>query len=118
MELAELQRENRRLRQHFFSADLERAEVFAPIITRNSAMTAAFRYLESVSTSSHPILILGESGVGKELIAQAIHQLNDEKGPLVSVNVAGLDDSVFSDTLFGHCKRRLYRSRQKPAGDD
>ena len=104
VELAELQRENRRLRHNFFAEGLTRDEVFAPIVTQNAAMKSVFRYLESVSSSRHPILILGESGVGKELIAKAIHQLCEANGPLVSVNVAGLDASVFSDTLFGHVR--------------
>ncbi|MCF6180375.1 MAG: sigma 54-interacting transcriptional regulator, partial [Geopsychrobacter sp.] len=61
-------------------------------------------YLESIASSRHPLLILGESGVGKELIAQVVHRLAGSSGPLVSVNVAGLDDNIFSDTLFGHKK--------------
>ncbi len=104
VQFAELQRENQMLRHHFFNANLIRPEVFAPIITRNAAMKAVFRYLESVSSSRHPILILGESGVGKELIAKAIHKLGESKGRLISVNVAGLDDNIFTDTLFGHLR--------------
>jgi len=42
--------------------------------------------------------------VGKELVARAVHRLSDSRGQLVSVNVAGLDDNVFSDTLFGHLR--------------
>ena len=51
----------------------------------------------------HPNLT-GETGVGKELIAKAIHQVSGLKGRLVPVNTAGLDDTMFSDTLFGHRK--------------
>jgi len=50
------------------------------------------------------VLITGETGVGKELIANAIHRLSGRSGELVTVNVAGLDDTLFSDTLFGHRK--------------
>jgi transcriptional regulator with GAF, ATPase, and Fis domain len=50
------------------------------------------------------VLITGETGVGKELIARCIHKISGVKGNLVIVNVAGLDDNVFSDTLFGHAK--------------
>jgi len=52
--------------------------------------------------TSQPVLITGKTGVGKELIARAIHSLSGRKGSLVAVNVAGLDDTTFSDTLFGH----------------
>ncbi|MCG8683718.1 MAG: sigma 54-interacting transcriptional regulator, partial [Desulfobacterales bacterium] len=51
---------------------------------------------------SKPVLVFGETGVGKELIGQCIHTLSGREGKLVKVNVAGLDDNVFSDTLFGH----------------
>ena len=49
-------------------------------------------------------MISGETGVGKELVAGALHELSGRKGDLVAVNAAGLDDNVFADTLFGHRK--------------
>jgi len=102
--MVELESENRAIRRRFFHDQLDTPEVFAPIITNNSAMRARFQYLEAVAPSHQPILITGESGVGKELVAQAIHTLSSNSGPLVSVNVAGLDDNVFADTLFGHVR--------------
>ena len=50
------------------------------------------------------MLITGETGTGKELIARALHRLSGRPGELVAVNVAGLDDTMFSDTLFGHAR--------------
>ena len=44
------------------------------------------------------------TGTGKELVARAIHKASAPKGPFVAVNLAGLDDNVFTDTLFGHHK--------------
>jgi DNA-binding NtrC family response regulator len=67
-------------------------------------MQSIFKYIESVAGSSQPILITGESGTGKELIARAAHTLSGRSGPLVAMNAAGLDDSVFADTLFGHSR--------------
>ena len=67
-------------------------------------MHAVFRYLEAIGPSPQPVLITGETGTGKELIARALHRLSGRDGELVSVNVAGLDDTMFSDTLFGHAK--------------
>jgi DNA-binding NtrC family response regulator len=55
-----------------------------------------------IAKSPQPVLITGESGTGKELVTRAIHRLSGCKGELVSVNLAGLDDTMFSDTLFGH----------------
>jgi len=67
-------------------------------------MRSIFQYIESISVSPQPILITGETGVGKELVSKAIHRLSQRKGAFVPVNVAGLDDNVFADTLFGHKK--------------
>jgi len=50
------------------------------------------------------VLVTGETGTGKELLALAIHRLSGRSGEFVPVNVAGLDDTLFSDTLFGHRK--------------
>jgi transcriptional regulator with PAS, ATPase and Fis domain len=78
--------------------------VFSKIITNNKEMKILFNYIESVAISPRPILITGETGTGKELFAQAIHDLSIEKGPFISINVAGIDDNAFADTLFGHVK--------------
>jgi DNA-binding NtrC family response regulator len=82
----------------------ERIGARAGIITNDPAMLSIFKYIESVAKTSQPVLITGETGVGKELIAKNIHLESQLNGSLVTVNVAGLDDNVFSDTLFGHAK--------------
>lgn len=79
-------------------------EFFRDTITDDPQMLALFRYIEAISSSSQPVLITGETGVGKELAAGAIHRASCRKGQFVAVNVAGLDDEVFADTLFGHIK--------------
>ncbi|NLT52771.1 MAG: sigma-54-dependent Fis family transcriptional regulator [Ignavibacteria bacterium] len=104
IELRELRNENSLLKQRFFSNKLEKPEVFSNIITGNDQMRGIFQYMEAISGTSEPILITGETGVGKDLIARAIHILAGRKGKFVSTNVAGLDDQMFSDTLFGHKK--------------
>jgi transcriptional regulator with PAS, ATPase and Fis domain len=48
------------------------------------------------------VLIVGETGSGKELIARALHRASQRNGPFVALNIAGLDDTLFADTLFGH----------------
>ena len=79
-------------------------EAFASIHTQNEKMQRLFHYVDALSCSSEPVLIMGESGVGKELFAKALHNVCCPDRPWVAVNVAGLDDNVFSDTLFGHSK--------------
>lgn len=104
LELRELTYENMRLKEQFLSNCLENPDAFSKIITANPKMRALFQYAEAISKSSQPILITGESGVGKELMADAIHKLSGRKGAFVAVNIAGIDDHAFSDTLFGHAK--------------
>lgn len=104
IKMLELQRENLELSTQFLSDSLQCPEAFQAIITQDPAMLAIFKYLELVTKSNQPILITGESGVGKELFARAIHLCGKCTGPLVPVNVAGLDDTIFADTLFGHVK--------------
>jgi len=100
--MLEMRRENLEMRRRFMSDTLERPEVFEPIVTADKGMRSVFQYLEAIAGSSQPVLITGESGTGKELVARAIHDLSGRAGPMVSVNVAGLDDNIFADTLFGH----------------
>ncbi len=89
------------LHQDLF-AQIKNPKAFRHIITQDKQMHSIFHYVEAVAPSLQPVLIFGETGVGKELIGQSIHTLSGRKGELVRVNVAGLDDNVFSDTLFGH----------------
>ncbi|WP_461211273.1 sigma-54-dependent transcriptional regulator [Desulfocurvus sp. DL9XJH121] len=100
----ELERENKKMRSTFFGGVVVHPECFEHIITRNRAMASIFQYMEAIATSAHPVLITGESGVGKELAARAIHTLSARSGPFLPVNVAGLDDTLFSSALFGHKK--------------
>ncbi|MCC4265182.1 sigma-54 dependent transcriptional regulator [Oceanimonas baumannii] len=112
----EIRLENQEMRRRFLTDTLERPEVFSGIITQDKGMRSVFQYLEAISVSSQPVLICGESGVGKELIAHAIHTLGNRNGPVVSVNVAGLDDNVFADTLFGHHKGAFTGADRARAG--
>jgi DNA-binding NtrC family response regulator len=102
--MAELQRENREVASRILGGPLRHPEAFEAIVTRDRAMHAIFSYVEAVARSPQPLLITGESGVGKELVARAAHALSGRSGPFVAVNVAGLDDAVFADALFGHIR--------------
>ncbi|MBU5615288.1 sigma-54-dependent transcriptional regulator [Geomonas azotofigens] len=104
IKMLELQRENRQMSACILGRKLKHPEAFQSIVSVDPGMHAIFSYLEAVSRSSEPLLIGGESGVGKELFAQVAHNLSRCRGALVAVNVAGLDDNVFADTLFGHVR--------------
>jgi len=103
-EVRSLRAEVDSLKERFLSGHLRHASAFGEIVTQSRKMLAVLQYIEVVAPSRHPLLVTGETGTGKELVGRAIHALSGCRGELVSVNVAGLDDVLFSDTLFGHRK--------------
>jgi DNA-binding NtrC family response regulator len=109
----EVREENQRLHDSFLGAEIRSPEAFAAFVTRSPAMGAIFRYVEAIAPTSLPVLITGETGVGKELLARAIHALSGREGAFVAVNVAGLDDTLFSDALFGH-RRGSFTGASEP----
>lgn len=109
----ELSQENRSLREYLLNDRLEHPAAFDAIITTSKKMRAIFKYIEVIAKSDQPILVTGETGVGKELIARSIGTLSARKGAFVTVNAAGLDDNMFSDTLFGH-KKGAYTGADQP----
>ena len=115
LDFRELRYENALLTQRVIDRTLEHPEAFAEIITQNEKMKSIFRYIESIAGTIQPVLITGETGVGKEMIARAIHHLSKRQGDFVSVNVAGSDDNVFADTLFGH-KRGAFTGADRDRG--
>jgi two-component system, NtrC family, nitrogen regulation response regulator GlnG len=92
------------LREGILNDQLKDPEAFAEILTQCDSMRRIFSYAEAICRSGMPVLVTGETGTGKELMARALHRAKHRERPFVAVNVAGLDDSMFSDTLFGHVK--------------
>jgi len=104
LELRALRRQMGALKRSLLTGEVEHGEAFSRIVTTSRKMRSLFQYLESVAGSGEPVLIRGETGTGKELLAEAVHRLSGSSGDFVPVNVAGLDDTLFADTLFGHRK--------------
>ena len=98
----EISQENTQLKKYLLSKNLENPEAFTSIITRNNRMLSIFQYIETIAPTAFPVYLSGETGVGKEMMAQALHRLSRWRGKFVPVNVAGIDDNLFTDTLFGH----------------
>ena len=75
------------------------------MIGRGAAMQAVFKQIALVAPTAYPVLITGETGTGKELVAEAIHRHSTRKsGPFVRVSLASLSPSVIESELFGHVK--------------
>lgn len=105
----ELANQNRKLTGYLMGEPLANPDCFSEIITRNERMQGIFKIIEALSPSKQPMLITGETGVGKELIARAIHKASGLSGKLVTLNAAGMGEAMLEDTLFGH-KRGAFTS--------
>ncbi len=104
LEIRNLENEVSALKQSLLTDELRNESAFSHIKTASKKMYAIFKYIEAIADSPFPVLITGETGVGKELISKAIHLSSSGSKSFVPVNVSGLDDSMFTDSLFGHKK--------------
>lgn len=98
-----LEKENKALKNGLLSRT-DIPEAFSSFLTLNCNIISIFNYLQAISSSSQSIIITGESGVGKGVLAKAIAEMSRPGKPFITVNVAGLDEQMFSDTIFGHVK--------------
>ncbi len=90
---------------------------FSDIITRSEAMTSALRTAQKAASSTIPVLIEGESGVGKELFARAIHGSGERKAkPFVEVNCGAIPDNLVESILFGHEKGAFTGATERHMG--
>jgi DNA-binding NtrC family response regulator len=90
---------------------------FADIITRSETMAGVLRTAQKAAASTIPVLIEGESGVGKELFARAIHGSGERKSkPFVAVNCGAIPDNLVESILFGHEKGSFTGATERHTG--
>src|SRR5881396_3231356 len=90
---------------------------FADVITRSETMAAVLRTAQKAASSSIPVLVEGESGVGKELFARAIHGSGERKSkPFVAVNCGAIPDNLVESILFGHEKGAFTGATERHMG--
>jgi DNA-binding NtrC family response regulator len=90
---------------------------FRDLATRSPDMARVIRLAERAAKSAIPVLIEGESGVGKEVLARAIQGSGDRKGrPFVTVNCGAIPDNLVESTLFGHEKGAFTGATERHAG--
>jgi DNA-binding NtrC family response regulator len=95
-----LKRENKKLRQR-----LNRVFNFEDIVAVSKPMQNILALIEKISKSTETVLITGESGVGKEIIARHIHARSRvHKGPFIAINCAAMPETLLENELFGHEK--------------
>jgi PAS domain S-box-containing protein len=107
-----LQRENIALRQ-----EIDQASMFDEIIGSSGALHKLLSQVRKVARSDSTVLVLGETGTGKELIARAIHKSSDRSArPFIGVNCGAIATSLFSSELFGHEKGAFTGATQRRLG--
>jgi DNA-binding NtrC family response regulator len=90
---------------------------FKDIVTRSPAMLAVLRTAEKAAASAIPVLVEGESGVGKELIARAIHGSSERRAkPFVAVNCGAIPENLVESILFGHEKGAFTGATERHTG--
>ena len=95
-----LQRENAVLRE-----EIDKASMFEEIVGTSRHLKTVLSRIAKVAPTDSTVLITGETGTGKELIARAVHKRSQRSGrPFVSVNCAALPPTLVSSELFGHEK--------------
>jgi transcriptional regulator with GAF, ATPase, and Fis domain len=89
----------------FYKREMGVASPIETIVGRSAGMRVVLDQIHQVARSDSSVLIVGETGVGKELVAKAIHNLSNRKdGPFIPVNLAALPHELVASELFGHEK--------------
>jgi len=117
IEQNEMRRKNNRTASKLSLDDLANKEVFKDIITSDEKMIRDFHLAEMFAQTDNSILIWGESGSGKELIAKAIHQLSGRRNKkFVAVNAGAFAQELFSSEFFGYEKGAFTGASKDKAG--
>ncbi len=107
-----LQQENVALRE-----EIDKASMFEEIVGTSRSLKAVLSRIAKVAPTDSTVLITGETGTGKELIARAVHKRSQRSGrPFVSVNCAALPPTLVSSELFGHEKGAFTGATQRRLG--
>jgi DNA-binding NtrC family response regulator len=109
----DLQRENQILRQELS----QRRDEFANIVGSSEPIQKVFAIMEKVIPNKSNILITGESGTGKGLVAQAIHSTGPRKDrPFISINCGAIPENLLESELFGHKKGSFTSANEDKKG--
>jgi DNA-binding NtrC family response regulator len=105
------------LRQHAICREIPIAGTLGELVGTSPAMQRIFSTIRQVAPTSAPVLICGETGTGKELVAREIHRLSQRcNGPFVAINAAALPESLIESELFGNEKGAFTGALERRAG--
>ena len=86
-------------------SDLQHPEAFCRMVAEDPQMASIFRQVEVVAPTDYSVVINGDSGTGKELLASIIHSISSRAdGPFIAVNMAAASNTLFENEFFGHTK--------------
>lgn len=86
-------------------SELKHPEAFRSMVAEDEAMALVFHQAETCAQSDYNVMITGETGVGKGMLARVIHQLSKQsEGPYVAVNMPAFSQNLFEDDFFGHMR--------------
>ena len=111
--------EKNHLARHYQAAryELNRTRGDSQIISNSAAMEKVQVLIDRVAQTNSTVLVRGETGTGKELVARAVHQRSDRsEHPFVAVNCGGLPENLIESELFGHCKGAFTGADQQRQG--
>ena len=112
LHLRQLQKQNQQLR-----GDWRNQHSFAGIIGKSAPMQAIFDLVQRVAPTNANVLVQGDSGTGKEMVARAIHQLGPRKDkPFIAINCTAIPDNLLESELFGHAKGSFTGAIQRKKG--
>ena len=113
----EKEKENLKELKTYYKDQASSEYKFESIIGKSSKMQLIFSMLETVAPSDATILVRGETGTGKELIATAVHNLSKRKnGPLIKLNCAAISETLLESELFGHEKGAFTDAKEARKG--
>ncbi len=122
-ELQQQLAENEKLRQQleeenvFLKEEIKLEHIFTNIISKSKKYKRILQEVEQVADTNATVLIMGETGTGKELLAKAIHQLSDRADrPMVKVNCGALPKNLIESELFGHEKGAFTGAYKRKTG--
>jgi transcriptional regulator with GAF, ATPase, and Fis domain len=115
--LAEQDRERLQQQNRYLQEEIKSEYNFEEIIGDSPALRATLEKVRHVAPTDSSVLILGETGTGKELVARAIHNISERRDkPLIKVNCAALPTGLIESELFGHEKGAFTGATQKRVG--